>query len=142
MFCKGFWGKTRKFFNRLDKTILEYSEMALSITTSLKSILGNDLAVIATAIIPGDIDELIRTRLLKALDKTISALTIIEACKDFATIDERLTCFAEQMRKLNPELQEALLIKMASLITADLHGGQLPRSDYDTILQVKFKAEK
>ncbi len=117
-------------------------ETALKVTTVLKQIIASPVADIVTALIPGEADDLLKKKLLIALEKVTDVLTITDECMKHHNVNDKLACFAEQMRHNSPELQDALLHKMASLLTSELDGNRMKQNLYDLYTQAKYAAAK
>jgi hypothetical protein len=142
MICTKIKSRLKALLRNFDRYIDQHIDTALKITTALKQIISSPVADIITAIIPGDVDNNIRIRLEYALDKVTEALAIAEHCKQYTDINEKLSCFIEQLKLRDPELQDAILQKLASLLTRHLDGGRFKQSLYDLYTQAKFSASK
>lgn len=142
MYCTKMRGKLKRLLQQIDRYIDEHTETALKITTTLKGMLESPVADIITAIIPGDADELIRKHLIAALDLATNALSIANECAAQKTLNDKLQCFVTQLRKYPPEVQDALLQKLASLLTRQLDGNKRKQSLYDLYTQAKYAAAK
>ncbi len=134
----GLKGLLKKFDNYVDAHI----DTALKITTDLKKVLSSPVADIITAIIPGDADNKIQAHLVSALSKSIEALTIADSCKEVTDVNENLKCFVTQLQQREPNLQDAILQKLASLLAGHLDGQRLKQNLYDLFTQAKYAASK
>ena len=128
MFCTSLKNKIRALLRQFDTFIDAHIDTALQITTAIKSILASPVADILTAIIPGDVDSAIRAQLLAALTKAIEALTIADSCKQYTDPADKVKCFITQLQQRDPQLQDAVLQKLASLLTGELDGQRLKQS--------------
>ena len=142
MFCMKMRSQLKALLKQFDEYIESHIDLALQITTGLKNVLSSPVTDIITAIIPGDLDNAIRQQLISALSKGVEALLIAEQCKQFPEINGRLDCFVQQLRLREPELQDALLQKLASLLTSRLDGQRLKQSLYDLYTQAKYSTGK
>jgi hypothetical protein len=142
MLCTKFKGKLRSLLSEFDTFVDGHIDTALEITTALKNALSSPVAVIITDIIPGDIDDTIREELVTALGKAIEALTIADACKQYTDLNDKLNCFVQQLKLADPNLQDAILQKLASLVAGLLDGGRLKQSLYDLYTQAKYAVTK
>ncbi len=138
--------KIKKQFKQVlqsfDSYVEEHIGTALKVTTQLKRILSSPTADIITAIIPGNVDNVLQTQIVAALGKAIEALSIAEYCKNCRDVNEQLKCFTEQLRKYDPNMQDAILQKLASLLTSHLDGKRLKQSLYDLYTQAEYAAKK
>lgn len=142
MFCTKFKSRLKKILQQFDNYIDTHIDIALKVVSAMKSILSNPAASILTAIIPGELDEEIRKKLVNILGKVTEALTMVEECKQFTDINDRLNCFIQQLHQLDPQLQDAILQKVASLIAGHLDGLRFKQSVYDLYTQAKYTSQK
>ena len=142
MFCSKINTKIRQLLRQFDSLLENNIDTALQITTQLKALLSSSVADLLTAVIPGNIDDIIRKQLVYSLDKAIEALAIANTCKDFKNINDKLKCFAMQLSLKEPHLQDAILQKLASLLAGELDGKRLKQSIYDLYTQAKYTTAK
>lgn len=142
MFCKNVKSKLRSVLRSFDIYVDEHIDTALSITTALKKVLKSPVTDVVTTLIPGTIDDTIRQRLIVILERVTKVLSITDSCMEYEDTNDRLRCFAEQLSRTSPELQDALLQKMASLITRELDGERVKQNMYDLYTQAKYAAAK
>lgn len=142
MFCLKFRSRLKHLLNQYDKVVEQHIDTAISVTTNLKNFLKGGYGDIITSIIPGQVDDLIRIRLVKALEKTLDALSIVNTCKDAVGVEQKLKCFVAETSRRDPELRDALLAKLASLLASELDGKRLQQSLYDLYTQAKYTADK
>lgn len=141
-FCKSVRSKIKSILRKFDKEVEEHVDTALLVTTSIKKFLRSPVSDIINAIIPGQIDDLIRAKLLVILPYAIDTLTIIDHCKDAKTLNEKAACYIDQLKKVDPALQEAILHKLAAIITRELDGNKLAQSVYDLFVQAQYSVKK
>lgn len=142
MFCKPLKSKLRKALQAFDQYVQQHVDTALKITTALKDVLKSPVGDIITAIIPGDIDAVIRIKAIGILSTAVDALGIVKNCEACTDMNKKLQCFIDGIKTVDPALQNALLIKLASLLTAGLDDNKLADSLYDLYVQAKFVASK
>ena len=142
MFCKNFKTKIKALINQFNRFVNANVETALKVSSSLKSILDSLPAQILTAIIPGDVDEAVRVKIVAALEKIVPALSIVDACKQYNDLEDKLKCFAEQLNKIAPELRDAILSKLAALLASELDDQRLAQNLYDLYTQGKYSTSK
>ncbi len=142
MFCTKIKNQLKALLRKFDNYVDAHIDTALKVTTALKNILSSPVGDIITAIIPGDIDNTIRAKLVDALGKVTETLAIAESCKDISDVNEKLKCFVTQLNLRDPNLQDAILQKLASLLAGHLDGQRLKQSLYDLYTQAKYAAGK
>ncbi len=134
--------KLNVLLNEFDNFIDSHLNIALQITTELKNILSAPPSDILSAIIPASLTPALRQEIITALDKAVTTLNLAETCKQYTDLNEKLNCFIQQVKKMEPDLQEAVLQKVASLLTGILHGNSLKQYLYDLYTQTKFSTLK
>jgi hypothetical protein len=142
MFCTKIKNQLKVLLRQFDNYAEAHIDTALKITAELKNILSSPVADIITAIIPGGIDDAIRKQIINALDKVLEALTIADNCKQYTDVNDKLKCFVAQIKLRDPQLQDAILQKLASLLAGNLDGQRLKQSLYDLYTQAKYSLGK
>ncbi len=134
--------KFKVLLNDFDNFLDSHLNIALQITTELKNILSEPPSDIISAIIPASITPALRQEIITAIDQTVTALNLAETCNQYTDLNEKLNCFIQQVQKMDPDLQEAVLQKITSLMTGILHGKSLKQYMYDLYAQIKTSAQK
>ncbi len=142
MLCATFKIRIKTALREFDTYIDAHIDTALSVTNAIKNALSSPAAIVLTDIIPGNLDNVIRTQLVNALTKVITALSIVDSCKQYTDITEKLSCFATQLQQHDPQLQDAILQKLASLLAGELDGNRLKQNLYDLFTQAKYTTVK
>ena len=142
MLCTKMKGQIKALLRDFDNYVDDHIDTALKITTALKNLLSSPVADVLTAIIPGDIDNTIKEDLVAALGKAIEVLTIADSCKQYTDVNALLACFIQQVQQRDPQLQDAILQKLASLLAGHLDGQRLKQNLYDLYTQGKYAATK
>lgn len=141
MFCKKLSAKIKAFISKVKTEIEQHAETALSVTSVLKQFLDNPLTASLVSITPTKIDDAARFAIIRALETAIDSLTVVNACKD-KTGTEKVKCFLLELKKLHPEMIDAVLIKIAAKIAAKLHGEKEKQSVYDAAVQLGYTLKK
>lgn len=134
---KRLWKSIVAIFNKADDFLEAHVTQALRLTSALKKLLDSPVADIVEALIPGDIDKLIREKLLLALDASVKALGIIDTCKGLNDAD-KLRCIVAELQKLPKDGRDAVLFKMAALLVKYMHGSKMSQHMYDLITQARY----
>ncbi len=118
----------------LDKII----ETTLTFTGKLMEFTQAPGVAALLALIPGE--PVFQAALVKAID----ALTVIKEVNDEQDPAKKLDLFIADILKYDPKAQHGFMIKLASIISAIVHGQEEPtvaakltESGYDTILQTQ-----
>lgn len=100
----------------VDSLMYNHIDDAIRFTNAFKKVVNSNFVRTVVLITPDDTDDKVIHLLNDILHDLIPVLTMTNQCKDLPTKEERLTCFVEGMRKLHPDLQDAIYFKLASLI--------------------------
>ena len=138
MFCTKANAEIKAALNKFDAYVDAHVDTALKITSTMKSLLASPIGDVLTALIPGTADDVLRAKLVSGLSKVVDALSIVDACKQYTDLNDKLKCFMQQLAAKDPALQDALLFKIASLLVGALDGNQLQQSLYDLYTQAKY----
>ena len=136
-FCKGLRPKIIAIVNKVDDVVNHYLTAAVGITGKLRSIINSPVADVITALIPGTWDDALKEQARAALSVTVNALTTVETIISEPDLNTKVQLFMAELAKQRPDLQEAMLFKIASLLLKAMHGDQLTQSEYDLITQAK-----
>ncbi len=142
MLCSKLKSSYKMLLSQFDSYLDAHIETALAVTTAISNIIASPVGDIITAIIPGNVDDAIRKELIAALGTAVEALAIADSCKLYADLNDKLKCFLQQLQLRDPQLQQAILQKLASLLAGTLDGQRLAQSLYDLFTQAKYTASK
>lgn len=142
MLCIITKSRIKKLLRGLDSYLEKHIDAALKITGEIKKALSSPTAGLLLAIIPGNEDINVRNNLVNALDSALAALSIFEKCREHANLSEKLNCMLAQLHQQEPQLRDAMLQKLASLIAGHLDGNRMRQSLYDLYTQAKYSASK
>ncbi len=139
MFGNKIKGQIKDLLQHFDKAVEGHIDTALQITTRIKAMLNSTQGDILLTIVAG----LENKEIVKAgLNEILGALTSANECKQYSDPGEKLTCFIKQLKQFDPKLQDALLQKLASLLTGYLDGGRMKQFVYDLFTQAKYSTTK
>lgn len=137
MSLKSIWNSIKVALGIMPKHIEQYASQALEVTQGIKKALSNPLATVITSIIPGTWDNELKYKMEKALETVIPSLQIIEDCKG-KPFDEMLKCWVNNLSKLPPSVQAAILQKTQALLTAIQDGKNEKQNLYDLVSQYVY----
>lgn len=130
-----------KFLGLIPKKIKIAASRSLEITNRIKKALEHPVSDIITMIIPGDWDDNLKKVILQYLNQAIPYLKVVDNCKE-KDGEDMIICWIDELKKMPKETQDALLIKLASLLTAYQDGKKLKQSLYDYFTQHIYTANK
>lgn len=139
MFGNKIKGQIKDLLQHFDKAVEGHIDTALKITTRIKAMLNSTQGDILLTIVAG----LENKEIVKAgLNEILGTLSSANECKQCSEVGAKLSCFIQQLKHYDPKLQEALLQKLASLLTGYLDGFRMKQVIYDLYTQGKYSATK
>lgn len=141
-FIKDLFDEIRALLGKIPKRIRVLIANSLEVTTAIRAKLDSTAAILITDLIPGDRDNELREGLIHAIDQSMPYLMVVDACKDKPTTEEMIQCWIEQLRTMPKHTQDALLIKLAALLTAIQDKKELRQNLYDTYTQMQVSGNK
>jgi hypothetical protein len=141
-FCDKFRGRIRKALKGFDAFIEKYTGVALGITTKIKALINSPVADFVTGTIPGTLDDKILAKTRLALEYAVDSLGVIQCMNEAPTLEDKLECLQGYLGGLKKPARNAMLIKLASRITAELDDNRYPEHLYDMYAQGAYIATK
>jgi len=141
-FCSGFMGKIKSLFKKVDKFLDDNINTALAVSTAIRSFFYNPVFDVLVAISKTQVDNILLDKVRQALSVAVDSLAIVNTCKQYTSLEEKLQCFITEVKKLAPDLQQAILVKLAQLVASQIDGNRYKQSVYDALVQGKFTIEK
>lgn len=142
MFCSGLKQKLRKALRSFDEYVESHVNTALTITTCMRNILQSPVTDLVTALIPGTLDDVAKAKTLQVLCASVDVLSVVKKCSGETDAKKKIQCFMDELKQYDPKLQNTLLFKLASLVTAGLDDNKLSENLYDLYVQAKYVASK
>ncbi|MFD2921323.1 hypothetical protein ACFS6H_16470 [Terrimonas rubra] len=137
--------KLNKAFKKVKKYItddlLSHANIAVNVVEKLKTFLESKLAVTITAIIPGDLDDKVRCRLIKVL----TSILIIRGYIPYGSIvdPQGMTTVDELVKSINHSHdKDTFYSKLASDITKMLDDQKTANHIVDSVVQLTYSTNK
>lgn len=141
-FCSGFISKIKRFFKRITNVLVVNAELALKVTTAIKEFVDGAAVSLAVMLTKTELDNQLRDKFSYALGVSIDALGIVTKCSKAEDLEAKLICLVEELKKMNSPLRDAVLIKLAGLLTADLDNKEQKQNVYDALVQGLYSSNK
>jgi hypothetical protein len=138
MSLKDFFHHIGDFFARIPHEVREAVSNSLAVTTAIKKFMDGPVPDILTAIIPGDWDDELKKLIREKLSQVMPYLIIVDNCKQYEDLEALMLCWIDQVKKQPKEVQDALMHKLAALLTAYQHGKAEKQSFYDFAVQLQY----
>lgn len=120
----------KNLFDGIPAELKHYASIALQVTGKIKQAIDNPIVVTIVELTPTDIDDEVRDTLSKCL-------AVLQDWLNAETIDKAI----DTLREMPKKVQNAMLIKLASEITACLDSGALPENQYDIAVQAVYSSQ-
>jgi hypothetical protein len=66
----------------------------------------------------------------------------VNACRQEASLEAKLICFVTSLRDVSPDLQDAVLQKLQSILLRELDGNTKKQNIYDLFSQAAYSNSK
>ena len=104
-------------FGNPEKWINDNVTPSIALVNNIKAIVDSPFAMALTAIIPGNVDDIIRQKISDNLQIAINKLSNIYDIKNESNQIIKLHKFIEWLKTLSPDTKNAIYIKLASIIS-------------------------
>ena len=141
-FCRKTRSKIKQALQQFDAFIERHAEEALRVTKIIKSAIESPLVELLEAIIPGDADTIFKNKVLQALETGIDTLNIVNTCRQEPNLEAKLVCFVKALKEVSPDLQDAVLQKLQSILLRELDGNTRKQNIYDLFSQAAYSNSK
>lgn len=131
-----------RLLNVIPAKVREIASRSLHITTAIKTILDNPATDILTAIIPGTWDDKLKQIAVNALNEAIPYLQVVDKCKQHTEIGPMLQCWIEEVQQMPKHARNAMLHKLAALLTSIMDGSERKQNEYDYYIQMLYSSNK
>lgn len=144
-FLQKIWGGVKHLFGDLPDDLKSSVHIGVVVTENIKNFVDSGNADILTAIIPGDIDDLIKNRLRANLPKILTELKLADKCGTLTDTAAIVKCAIQTLQQIEGDFKSAFLHDLSIIIAQVASDGKLDWKDGTYILQWyythKFKHE-
>jgi len=144
-FLKKVWGGIKSVFNDLPNDLKNAVHIGVVVTENVKKFVDSPGADILTAIIPTEVDDVIKARLRANLPKILTELKLADKCGQLTDPSEIVKCAVQTLQQIEGDFKSAFLHDLSILIAQVASDGKLDWKDGTYILQWyythKFKNE-
>ncbi|QJD95171.1 hypothetical protein HH214_04385 [Mucilaginibacter robiniae] len=135
----------QNFFSHIPAELQAAIHTGVTVTENIKTFVDSPAADILTALIPGNLDDKIKTALRQALPTLLTQLKLADNCAGAQTSDEIVTCATQTLQALDGNIKNAFLHSLAVMIAQVAADGQLTWQDTACVVewyyQQRFKAQ-
>lgn len=127
------------FLGNLDEWIHEHVQPSIELVQRLKNFLESPVMDIITALIPSQIDDQIRAKLIVALQKSLQLLAVTVDIANEPNIDQQLIKFVQYLQQATPTLKAAIYKQLASEMAKQSAGQtEVKGHSVDLLVQLQY----
>src|ERR1700742_4296091 len=115
-FLTRIWNQIKELFNGIPTELKTAIHIGVLITENIKNFVDSPAADILTAIIPGDIDDEIKTLLRAKLPAILTELKLADSCSSLIDPTEITSCAVKVLQGLDGDIKSAFLHNLSILI--------------------------
>ncbi|MDJ1494160.1 hypothetical protein QNI19_14550 [Cytophagaceae bacterium DM2B3-1] len=119
--------------------VLSYVDEAITIVQTIKIAFSSDLAIELTKIIPGDWDDLVRMKVVYALNKASILLWKVEECEGATTGEAKVACYLKWLKIQTDDVKAVNYARIALLIAKELASSlKLTEAELNALIQTRY----
>lgn len=126
---KKIWKAIQSLFSNIPAELKSAIHIGVSVTENIKNFVESPIADILTAIIPGNVDDHIKTILRNQLPAILIKLKLAEQCADLTDPEKITDCAVKCLQSLSPNIKGAFLHNLSVLIAQVAADGKLSWED-------------
>jgi hypothetical protein len=123
-FLSQIWADIKSLFDKLPGELKLAAQIAVTITQSIKTLTDLPAAGILTVLIPGNIDDKIKTWLNQQLPDILTSLRLVEALSESKDPDEITASAIKIIQGMDKNIQNAFLHDLGVLIAQEIAKAQ------------------
>lgn len=128
-FLSKIWLAITGLFDGMDPELKIAIHIGVLIVENIKHVVDSPEADIAAAIIPGDIDDQIKTLLRNKLPIILTELKLADNCAELTNPDDIIACAVKTLQGLYGDIKSAFLHELSILLAQIAADGKLTWSD-------------
>jgi len=131
----------KRLFSRTKFLIQQFVTPAVATVEKLKQLMDSPAVDVLTAIIPGNADNLIASRIRVLLPKVLQVLRISDECLKLEHADEIIQCAVNKLKTYDPDAQAAKFHSIAALLAHYLSDKRITWSEAVHLAEMVYKDE-
>jgi hypothetical protein len=140
-FITKIWGEIKSLFDNFPADMQIAIHIGVEVTENIKNFVDSPAADILTAIIPGDIDDEIKTLLRAKLPGLLAELKLADSCSGLTDPGQITACAVKVLQGLDGDLKSAFLHNLSVFVAQIASKGKLTWSDGVEILEWFYQNE-
>lgn len=140
-FLSKIWNEIKALFDGIPAELKTAIHIGVEVAENVKTFVDSPAADILTAIIPGNIDDEVKSWLRAKLPPILTELKLADSCGQLTDPGDITKCAVRVLQGLDKNIQNAFLHNLSILIAQVAADGQLSWSDGVYILQWYYEHE-
>jgi hypothetical protein len=140
-FLTKIWNQIKALFEGIPAELKTAIHIGVTVAENVKSLVDSPVADILTAIIPGDIDDEIKTWLRAKLPEILTELKLADSCGQLTDPAEITKCAVQVLQGLDGDIKSAFLHNLSILVAEVAADGKLTWSDGVYLLEWYYTHE-
>ena len=140
-FITKIWAQVKALFQSIPAELKTAIHIGVLITENIKNFTDSPVPDVLTELIPGDIDDKIKSWLREKLPVILTELQLADSCGVLTDPNEITVCAVKVLQNLEGNIQSAFLHNLSILIAEVAADGKLSWSDGVYILEWYYQRE-
>jgi hypothetical protein len=140
-FISKIWGEVKALFDGMSDELKTAVHIGVAVTENIKTFVDSPAADVLTAIIPGGLDDNIKTWLRAKLPAILTELKLTDGCAGLADPNAITLCAVKVLQGLDGDLKSSFLHNLSIFIAQVAADGKLTWSDGVLILEWYYQNE-
>ena len=140
-FLTKIWTEIKSLFAGIPSELQIAIHIGVVVTQNIKNFVDSPTADVLTAIIPGDIDDEIKTWLRAKLPEILTELKLADSCSELTDPAAITTCAIKVLQGLDADIQSPFFHSLSVLVAQVAADGKLTWSDGVYLLQWYYEHE-
>ena len=135
------WEGIKTLFEGMPAELKTAIHIGVLVTENIKNFVDSPAMDVLTTIIPGDLDDDIKTWLRSKLQAILTELKLADSCNGLTGPEQITTCAIKVLQGLDGDVKSSFLHSLSILIAQVAADGKLTWSDGVTILEWYYQNE-
>ncbi len=140
-FLTKIWNEIKNLFDGIPAELKTAVHIGVVVTENIKNLVDSPVVDVLTAIIPGDLDDQLKTWLRAKLPVILTELKLADSCGALTDPGEITQCAVKVLQGLDGDIKSAFLHNLSVLIAQVASDGKLSWADGVLILQWYYQNE-
>jgi hypothetical protein len=140
-FLSKIWAEVKSLFQSIPAELKTAISIGVLITEGIKTFVDSPAADVLTVIIPGTLDDDLKTLLRAKLPEILTELKLADSCSGLTDPSQITACAVKVLQGLDGDVKSAFLHSLSVLVAQVAADGKLTWSDGVYILQWYYQHE-